>query len=120
LRRDPWVVPALWLFGGTASRAYLVVGPDTLTVRFGWFQHHFSRRQLTAVHRVRRPWGGGFGWHTNFRGWIALTGSMAGVLELTFAPAERVRWFGLSLPCARRLVSLEQPDAFLQALGFPP
>jgi hypothetical protein len=117
IRRDRWGVPLLLLFGGTRGRSYVELTGDRLVARFGWLFHHSF--PLTGIESVRRrswPWLYGTGWRSNLFGVIGLVGSSENVVEVCL---KRRRWIWMILPlsCNRLAVSLEEPEAFLEALA---
>jgi hypothetical protein len=116
IRRSPVWVPLLVLFGATADRSYLEVAGDRLVARFGWlFHHRFPLGDVEGATRRSWPLLCGIGWRSNLFGIIGLIGSRAGVVEVRFR-RRRWLWMLLPLPCDRLAVSLEDPEAFLEAL----
>jgi hypothetical protein len=117
IQRDPWWAPLLLLFGGTAGRSYVELADDRLVARFGWLFHHsFPLADIEGAGRRSWPLLYGIGWKSNLFGVIGLTGSYRNVVELRF---KRRRWLWMVLPssCNRLAVSLEDPEAFLEALA---
>ncbi len=117
IRRDPWWVPLLVLFGATRRRSYVVVDDEWVRVRFGFFAMRFPRERIVSARSVQGGWGYGIGWHTNFVSALILNGSLAGLVELRLTPPEHRRLLLLPVRCSRLYVSLEQPDAFLRVLA---
>jgi hypothetical protein len=116
IRRSPVWVPLLVLFGATADRSYLEVAGDRLVARFGWLFHHsFPLGDVEGATRRSWPLLCGIGWRSNLLGIIGLIGSRTGVVEVRFR-RRRWLWMVLPLPCDRLAVSLEDPEAFLEAL----
>jgi hypothetical protein len=117
IRRDPWWVPLLLLFGGTPGRSYVELTDDRLVARFGWLFHHsFPLIDIEGAGRRSWPLLYGIGWRTNLFGVIGLIGSRGNVVEVRL---KRRRWVWMLLPlsCNRLAVSLEDQEAFLEALG---
>jgi len=117
IRRDPWWVPLLLLFGATLGRSYVELADDRLVARFGWLFHHSF--PLTGIEGARRrswPWLYGIGWRSNFIGLIGLIGSRGNVVEMRFKRRQRM-WLLLPVSINRLAVSLEDPGAFLEALA---
>lgn len=117
IRRDVWLRPILWPFGGTAAASYVALEDGKLRVRFGWaFRHTFPLSEVVAVERTNWPWYYGLGWRANYLGRVGLVGSFEGIVELRL---RRTRWLWLAfvpVPCRRLAISLEEPDAFVAAL----
>jgi hypothetical protein len=111
--------PLLLLFGGTRGRSYLEIDSETLTARFGWaFRYRFPLSDIEDATLVRRlPWYSySIGWHSDLRGGIGLTGAYKNLVEIRFRRRRWV-WMLLPLPCKRLVASLEEPQAFLDALA---
>jgi len=117
IRRSLWWVPLLLLFGATPGRSYVELDDDRLVARFGWLFHHsFPLADIEGAARTSWPLLDGIGWKTNLFGVVGLIGSPGNVVEVRF---KRRRWVWMLLPlsCNRLAVSLENPEAFLKALG---
>jgi len=116
IRRSPWWRPLLLLFGATAGRSYVELAEDRLAARFGWlFNHSFPLSDIEGAARRSWPLLYGIGWRSNLVGVLGLIGSRAGVVELRLR-RRRWLWMLLPLPCNRLAISLEEPEAFLEAL----
>ncbi len=121
-RRFPILMSPLWRplllpFGATADRAFVDVEDGEMHVRFGFlFDHRFPLDQVEGVAHSHWPLWAGIGWRTNFRGNIGLIGTYVNIVEVRFKEAERVRML-LPLPCRRLYLSVEEPQAFIAALG---
>ena len=116
IRRGLLWRPLLLLFGATAGRSYVELTVGRLAARFGWlFRYSFRLGEIEGAARRSWPLLGGIGWRTNLVGVIGLIGSRAGVVEVRFRQ-RRWLWMLLPLPCDRLDVSLEDPEAFLEAL----
>jgi hypothetical protein len=106
--------------------AILAMGPrfskitldgDTLRVALGWaFRASIPVRQITAAQRRDGPVGG-IGVH-GWRGRWLVNGAATGLVAITVDPPARA-WAIAIVPITLRelTVSLEDPDAFLAALG---
>ena len=117
IRRARWAVPLLVLFGATAGRSYVELTGDRLVARFGWLSHYtFPIADIESAARRSWPWFYGIGWRTSFRGTVGLIGSLDNVVEMRFR-RRRWLWMLLPLPCDRLAISLEDPEAFLEALA---
>ena len=118
LRSRLWQ-PLLLLFGGTRGRSYLEIDSETLTARFGWaFRYRFPLGDIEDATLVRRlPWYNySVGWHSDLHGGILLVGAYKNLVEIRFRRRRWV-WMLLPFPCKRLVVSLEEPQAFLDALA---
>jgi hypothetical protein len=116
IRRDLLWRPLLVLFGATAGRSYVALAEDRLSARYGWLFHHsFPLSDIEGAARRSWPFFYGIGWRSNLIGLIGLIGSRAGVVEVRF---KRRRWMWLLFPVSidRLAFSLEDPEAFLEAL----
>ena len=117
IRRDPWWVPLLLLFGATSDRSCVELADDRLVARFGWLFHHsFPLPDIEGAGPRSWPWLYGIGWRSNLVGVVGLIGSRANVVEVRL---KRRRWVWMVLPlsCNRLAISLEDPEAFLEALA---
>lgn len=117
IRRDPWWAPLLLLLGATPGRSCVELADDRLVARFGWLFHHgFPLADIEGAGRRSWPLLYGIGWRTNLFGVIGLIGSRGNVVEVRL---RRRRWIWMLLPlsCNRLAVSLEDPEAFLEALA---
>jgi hypothetical protein len=121
--RFPIRIDAVWrpflLVGGVREQtAYVDVGEDAITVRFGWlFNQTMARDDIEGAGRVSWPWWAGIGLRLlYFSGGVGLTGSYNGVVEIRFRARRRLWGF---TGCRRLAVSLEEPERFLQTLGVP-
>jgi hypothetical protein len=111
--------PLLLLFGGTRGRSYLEIGSEALTARFGWaFHYRFPLGDIEAATLIGRPpwYLYSIGWRSDLRGGIGLIGAYKNLVEIRFRRRRWV-WMLLPLPCKRLVASLEEPQAFLDALA---
>jgi hypothetical protein len=116
IRRSPWWAPLLLLFGGTPGRSYIELADGRLVAHFGWLFHYsFPLADIEGAGKRSWPVLYGIGWRTNLFGIIGLIGSYRNVVEVRL---KRRRWVWMLLPlsCNRLAVSLEDPEAFLEAL----
>jgi hypothetical protein len=121
LIRRAWLLrPLLFLVGLVRdSNSFAAIGGGDLRVRFGWFfDQGFPLSDIQAVERTRWPWYYGLGWRANLVGRIGLVASLEGVVEVHFKTRRRVGGIlpFIKLPCDRLAISLERPEAFIDAL----
>lgn len=117
IRRVWWMRPLLTVLGGTSSRSFVELDGDTVRLRFGpLFVADLPRSAIVQAQRTRWPWYGGLGWRLGAGKTVALTGALAGTVELVLDAPRRVRFCLLPLSCRRIVVSLEEPEALLAAL----
>lgn len=104
------------------SSCYVSLEDDDVRVRLGWLETRFPRAHVVAARRVRGDWRWSIGWHFILVGTKALivNGSWSNMVELRLDPelTTRLLIFPIRYSCVR--VSLDEPDAFLAALGSPP
>ncbi|PTL76120.1 hypothetical protein [Vitiosangium sp. GDMCC 1.1324] len=108
--------PLLTLFGGTPSRSYVEVAPDSVTFRFGAFVARIPLADVSGASRAHWPLLGGIGWRIG-PGAVGLIGSLQNVVEVTLRQPHRVRVMGIPVKARRVFVSLEDPEAFLADLA---
>jgi len=111
--------PLLLLFGGTKGRSYLEIDSEALTARFGWlFHYRFPLGDIEDATLVERPpwYFYSIGWRSDLAGAIGLIGAYKNLVKIHFRRRRWV-WMLLPLPCKRLVASLEDPQAFLDALA---
>jgi hypothetical protein len=117
IRRDPWWVPLLVLYGATSGRSYVELADDRLVARFGWLFHRsFPLIDIEGARPRSWPLLYGIGWRSNLFGVIGIIGSRSNVVEVRFKRRQRM-WLLLPVSVNRLAVSLENPEAFLEALA---
>jgi hypothetical protein len=90
IRRSPWWVLLLLLFGATPGRSYVELADDRLVARFGWlFHHRFPLAGIEGAGRRSWPLLYGIGWRTKLFGVIGLIRSRGNVVEVRL---KRRRW----------------------------
>jgi hypothetical protein len=117
IRVDPWFRPLLVLFGGFGERRTVTVDEETVRVQFGFWDHRFPRSQIAGARRVRGNLLWGVGWHGDFVRRLVVNGSLGGMVGIQLTQPQRYRLLGIPGRCSRLAVSLEEPDAFVAALG---
>lgn len=120
--RYPLLVSPLWRplllpFGATGDRAYVEVENGAVHVRFGFlFDHTFPLEDIETAGNAGWPLWAGIGWRTNFIGSVGLIGSYSNIVELRFHERHSVRML-LPLRCDRLYLSVEDPEAFIDAVS---
>ncbi len=87
-------------------------------MRFGWlFNQSFPLTAIESVAHGRWPWYYGLGWRSNLVGMVGIVGSYRGVVEIRFKQRQRVSGIlpFFKLGCDRLMVSLNEPDDFIEA-----
>ena len=121
-QRFPILISPLWRalllpFGVTAERSFAEIEDGRLRVRFGQvFDQQFPVDEVEGADLSRWPLWAGIGPRTNFRGNVGLIGTYVNTVEVRFKEPQRVRLL-FPLTCQRLYVSLEDPHAFIAALG---
>ena len=114
MQLDPWWRPLLLVGGATPDNSYMELADDRLSLYFGLlFNRTIPREQIESAAEADWPLWMGVGWRAGFGGRYGLIGSYQGIVELTLR--EPIRVLNL-LNFTRIAVSLEEPEAFLQAL----
>jgi hypothetical protein len=122
IRVDPWWWPLLIISGvWPGSPRYVALEDGAVRVRLGWLETRVPRAHVVAARRVRGDPRWSIGWHVVFVGMKALivNGSWAGMVELRLEPPLVSRSLLVPINCSCARFSLEEPDAFLEALGVP-
>jgi hypothetical protein len=120
IRVDPWWWPLFFIAGVlSSSPRYVALEEGVVHVRLGWLQTRFPRAHIVAAQRGHGDWRWSIGWHVVFVGTKALivNGSWAGMVELQLEPPLVSRALLIPIRCSCVRFSLEEPDAFLAALG---
>jgi hypothetical protein len=107
------------LIGGSASRCWVEVGPDTVTAVFGPLaEARLPRRAISSARAIPWSWWRGYG--IRWYGWdaAAFVGRGRGVVELTLDPAVEIKAV-LRRTVRRLALSPEDPDRLLALLGVP-
>jgi hypothetical protein len=92
------------------------VDDDSLRVRMGWaFRTTIAVRHITDV-RARQGLVGGIGVHGWGGRWL-VNGAATGLVTLTIDPPGHASVIFIAVRLRELTVSLEDPDAFLAALG---
>lgn len=124
-QRFPILTSPLWRpfllpFGVTAERSFASVEDGSLHVRFGQiFDHKFPLEEIEGATLATWPLWAGIGPRTNFRGSVGLVGTYVNIVEVQFKEPQKVRML-VPVTCQRLYLSMEEPHAFVAALGKRP
>lgn len=114
IRIDPVFRPLMLVGGATRDNSYVEVNDDRVEVRMGLFFHRsIPRSEIESVGPRDWPLWYGIGWRFALPAVVGLVGSYQGVVELRLDHRERA-W--ALFPYDHLAVSLEEPEAFLEAL----
>jgi hypothetical protein len=104
------------LVGLTARRSYLELEEEAVRVRMGWaFSARVPRPSIRSVRRdCDRPWS--IGVH-GFRGRWIVNGAAGPIVAMTIDPVAHARANGVQVKLRELLVSIDDPDALVAALG---
>jgi hypothetical protein len=108
--------PLLSVLGMGPGLSHVELDGDTLRVRMGWaFRATIPVSQITGVQARTGPVGG-IGVH-GWRGRWLVNGATTGLVLITVDPTVRAWGTGVPVQLRELTVSLEDPDAFVAALG---
>lgn len=111
---DTWWAPLLLVGGATQHNSFVDLTDDEVIMHFGLiFRDKVPRGDIEGVKIRAWPLWYGVGWRGLPPGTVGLIGSYQGVVEITLR--KRRRAWGV-LPYSRICVSLENPDAFIDAV----
>lgn len=117
LRYNPMARPLLVVVGLGPARSRVVLIDGELDVRMGWaFRARVPLTRVVGARREPIPLLMGVGVH-GYAGRWAVNGSRAGAVRLDLEPRGHARVCGVPVRLASLWVSLEDPDAFLVAVG---
>ncbi|MET0326599.1 MAG: hypothetical protein ABW122_05415 [Ilumatobacteraceae bacterium] len=113
-----FATPMRWLatlFGG--RHAHVTVTDDALAVRYGvMFSIDVPVPAIRAATRTESTWWWGIGVHGWKHTWVA-NGSLRDLVRLTLDPEQRGRTLGIPVRVRELIVSVQEPDAFIAAVG---
>src|SRR3990170_4635776 len=98
--------PLLMPFGVTQERG-VCFGP--------LFDYRFPLEAVERAAPARWPFWAGIGPRVDFRGTVAFVGAYEKTVEVRFKERQRVRMI-VPVPCQRLVLSLEDPEGFIDAL----
>ena len=117
IHRGSFFAPLLTLFGGTRGRSFVELDGRNLRFKFGWlFDQTFPVTDVLSVERASWSWYLGVGWRWDLRRRIGLIGSYQNVVEIQFATKHKINVIIPWILWSRLAVSLEQPEAFIEAM----
>jgi hypothetical protein len=106
------------LLGLTRTGSWVEVGDGMLRARMGW-----AFRLAVPVEHVRRAQRyGGRVWSSGVHGWRGrwlVNGSSSGLVRIDLNPPASARTMGLPITVRELLVSVDDPDDLVAALGVP-
>jgi hypothetical protein len=110
------VRPLLSVLGMGPALSSIELEGDTLRVRMGWaFRTEIPVQQITGV-QPRQGVPGGIGVH-GWRGRWLVNGAATGLVAISVDPPVHSWATGFPVKLRELTVSLEDPDAFIAALG---
>ena len=112
-----WLLPLMYVAGAGPSTARIEIEHDLLHVKMGWFWFRATVPLQSIVH-ARRSANAWFsvGVHTDAMGGWIVNGSPHGMVHLTIEPPAAGHFAGLPIRVSNLWLSLEDPEAFVQAL----
>jgi hypothetical protein len=113
----PWLLPIMYVGGAPPSTAEIEIADGDLHVKMGWFWFRATVPIASIVHarRSANAWLS-VGIHTDTMGGWIVNGSPLNMVQLTIEPSASGRFAGLPIRVHNLWLSLEEPDAFVQAL----
>ncbi len=104
-------------FGVSRRSAAAQLRDGKLHVQFGpMFDQTFELGEIEAVEKSRWPLWAGIGPRTNFRGAVGLVGGYRNIVAIRFKQPQEVRMFVISTTCETLYLSMEHPEAFIEAV----
>jgi hypothetical protein len=116
IKRVPWSIPVLMIFGATQSRSYIQIDPDTVTVRLGWYRVVLRRDEIEYVDEDTFPWFGGYGWRTDFRRRLGFIGALSPIVMFRLSEPRRARLLVIPITYRELYVSVDSPEALRAAM----
>lgn len=115
---SPLWTPFLFPFGVTSKQAFARIEEGTLHVHFGRvFDQEFPLEDIESAAIARWPIWAGIGPRTDFRGNVGLVGTYVNIVEVRFKEPQKVRLMVVPSTCKKLYLSMEEPHAFIAALG---
>lgn len=104
----------LTVLGMGPARSRIDIGDETVDVRMGWaFRAGIPRSSITAVRRDRDKWWG-VGVHGGRGRWL-VNGSVHSIVAVDVDPPARARVVGVPVTLRTLYLSVDDPDAFVDA-----
>ena len=108
--------PLLSVLGTGPSLSEVALGSDVVAVRMGWaFRSRIPRSSIRRAYRDQDMYGG-IGVH-GWRGRWLVNGAVSGIATLEIDPPARARVMGFPIRLRTLHLSLEDPAAFISAMG---
>jgi hypothetical protein len=120
VRYSRWLLPLLWALGLGPRHASVLLSDTELVVQMGWAFRARIPRHTIAQARRRSPIWYTAGAHSTFSGRWIINASAHGIVALTLNAPCPARTLGIPIRFKRVDIGLEEPEAFLVALGGPP
>lgn len=117
-----WLEPLFTLLALGPRRSIARLASDRLEVRMGWaFRLDIPVSTIRSAYRRPNPWWNlGLGVRTNLLGTWAICGSWDNIVQVDLEPPAIGHLFwGFPVGVHHVLLSLEDPEEFLTALGLP-
>ncbi len=116
----PISIAPLWrfwllLFGVTQKSAFAELSEEGLLVRFGFAEYRISPEEISSASLSTWSVWAGVGWRTDLAGTIALIGAPGRAVDLRLRERKQLGRFGIS--CERLVVTVENPERFVEAIG---
>jgi hypothetical protein len=116
IRIDWWWRPFMLFVGATPSNSYVAIDGDVLRLRFGAaFNRTIDRRNVIGATRASWSFINGLGVRAG-GSTFGLIGSTSGVVELELGDAVQLRFVGWPWSARRIAISMEDPQAFIDAV----
>jgi hypothetical protein len=120
VRYSRWLLPLLWALGLGPRQAFVLLSDAELVVQMGWAFRACIPRYTIAQARRRGPIWYTAGAHSTFSGRWIINASTQGIVALRLTVPCPARTLGIPIHFQRLDIGLEEPEAFLVALGGPP
>lgn len=108
--------PLIAAFGGTRDKSYVEVGESAVTFKFGRFEERIPLDMVDGAKPTRWPTWGGIGWRILPGRVLGLVGALDGTVEVALNTTVKSRIMVFPVTFEKVVVSLEDPDGFLQDL----
>jgi hypothetical protein len=120
VRYNRWLLPLLWALGLGPRQAIVALSENELLVQMGWAFRARIPRHTIAQARRRGPIWYTAGAHSTLSGRWIINASAQGIVALTLTVPCPARTLGIPIRFQRLDIGLQEPEAFLVALGTLP